>query len=427
MKRFADRANTHLANISIGIAVLGNLLLLAISVEANYGYSLGVSDVSPYIRLAITGALALVVLSRPIEMMRFVTDPFVFCMAAYICVGAGIGLFSNGLTYEFIRHGFAAITIIVAYLAGRASAAEIRDSNQSLIAWGWITAIFGVATFIACIPAMTYVAYSLSPAPLLFALDAGIASKSIALMALAGAIIALGNKRGVILAACAIIATALVRKWFPRAGLLPRLLVGFALTIGLTFATLYTIKVASSSATLAMWGEALPLPAFDRASRVIDALGGQAEMNSEQSGEAKPHEMTALDRFSSGRVSQLWGVLDEIDGSISTIIFGGGFGSSFTWSYWSDNLDALQQSRQFQVDFMPLWFLLTGGITFAIAIPSIIAWRLIQIYGTASSAGLGVGALFALGFSIDALLSFQPNAPLFWLFLGAFSLPPRRA
>lgn len=420
----------RMAVIALTTACLLHALGVAIIAEANYGYSLGAADVSPFIR-GLGTAVLVAVLSVAVWSTRTVTlDALTTALLAYLVVGGIVGLIYAGPTYEYFRHAFAAVTMLVAYACGIKFTREIVSLQNHIYFWAWITLAAGIAVVIYCIPAMKYSAFTLSPGPLLLSLEAGIARGSVFLSTLSGLVIVFGNKRAVLFGACVIVVILAMRR---AQGLSTVARTGAAAALCIPLYIAATGVAYITGKTLERVGFT-DLTLTSRAERVVRAIEeatpsppGVTTDLTPPSGASKavppPLEPTApwLERFSSARVTLAEGAIASVSQSWSRLLLGQGFGAVFTWRYWSDTRVAWVVATMSQIDIAPLWFLITAGVGFSILIPALIAWTMGRIVVVSLKQGLGVGALFVIGLSFDMLLSFSPNTALFWFLLGAYS------
>lgn len=426
-------------NIAISVGSIVNLFLVLLVGDANYGYSFGFEKFSPAIRVSATTALFILFVVTSLKNRFIKFDYFIVATGVYAINGIISGVFRFGFSYEFLRHTFGAATIFTAYLTGIALSDQIVKSSRALTTWAYITLAVTFLVFIACIPTMSSYAYSMSPASLLLTLDAGLRSSPL-LVALSAPIFILGNRRAIFLAVAIIISTMIVARFLKQKTLLSRCLATAALSC---------IIVLASNGAIVMVGtitkNILPnITVFERSERmagVFDTVekwvsasnspittleppsgiaGSSVKCDSKVPNASPETRMSSSDAFLSGRLSQAAAVMTTVNKTWLTTLIGPGFGSTYTWSYFSDNLCAMQVYTFSQADTAIVYFLLTGGVVFAVLLPLLIGLRVFGIFTDVSSGLTSIGALFVIGFAIDMFFSLQPNAPLFWMLLGAF-------
>lgn len=466
----SEKTGHYEAVIVISLASFVNAFLLLISAEANYGYQLGIAQFSPYVRFGATFGLIILFTIRFIKDRELKLDELFYIIIAYMILSCISGLLNNGPSYAYFRDMFAGVTIISSYACGVIYSSRILRAQGVIIKWAYVTLLLALGVLIWSIPTMDSSAYSLSPAPVFLVLDAGLNGASKWILVLLVPIILFSNKRVFILGVSAIIATVIVRKKASAWPIVSRTALGMIFT-GLVF-LIINFSILGVGVLVGQFSDgSRQTSVFERVNRVADVLGVPANESAEskvpnsidpvhpstrtsgrrpsKSGtvadqlnsspaeqpkgglseqvQAKERpQMTPLDRFTSGRFSQLDGILAENRSSTLRMLLGQGFGASYTWKYWSDNNNDWVVDRMTQVDMMPMSFLLTGGVVFATIVSLVVGWRLFIIYDYISASGVGIGGLFAIGFALDALFNFQANAPLFWLMMGAFSTAASR-
>lgn len=408
------------ANIAIGVAATVNIYLMLLVVDANYGYTLGFEVISPPLRLATTVCLAGCALWACWSRKTIRWDWLLVAFALYGVNGIVIGVVRYGFTYELVRHAFAAATMFASYAAGAALSEQITKASPVLTRWAWATLVVSLLVMIASIPAMIYSGYSLSPASLLLALDAGLNGHPW-LSALSAPVFLFGNRRAVLLAIGAMVATVIVARHLKERTILVRSIAGAVAAA----AVVVMLSIGMSGAGKLISTAGMEVATFERSDRMMALFKGLSGSKDGVAVAAADEQMGAGDSFVSGRISQAKGVLDAVDDSWVTLALGAGFGSFYDWTYWSNNLNAMQHYRFSQADTAPVYLLLTGGILFSALLTFFIGLRVFQIFSFTSSGGRAVGALFVIGFAIDMFFSLQPNAPLFWLLLGAFGFQAR--
>lgn len=397
-----------------------NIFLQVLVIDTNYGGALGFTALSPPIRMAATLTMIACGLASILISKRILVDALTVGLATYLALGIAVGLTREHATYEFARHVFAGTTMLAAYWCGISLRGTMID-EQLFKALAIATALAGVIALAISIPMMHGFGFTLSPSPTLVVLDALMHGSSKLLLLLWIPVLVFANRRAFFLAIAfmmSILITRRLLKGYPT----PVRWSATAVVTAATFAALIAATHVAGSVVARLGGED---QAFERAARMVGTVTAPTESAAPINDSAptstpaaeKPAEMTRMDKLLSGRISQGRAVLEAI--SLSPIL-GNGFGAQYTWRYWSDNLNSLQTVTLAQTDGMPFYFLLTNGIV-GLAIPLLIVAALASLFSRSLRGGMGIGALFVLGFAVDMMLTFQPNAHLFWLLLGFYS------
>lgn len=406
---------------------------------------MGITSISPPIRTFSLFLISIILVIKIIETKSINLDLIGILLLAYLFLGSLVGSLNNGINYEFIRHLFAAATMLISYWAGRFLSFEGPWVTAALRWWAWISVVAGVIAWVIAYRMINSAAFSMSPVSQILSLSVGLNTGSLFMFASALFLIAFGNKRDVILGAAAILAVTVVRRYLAEMNASLRLAAGTILTI--IFSLAIFLAVSHGTQLIAKISVPLPVNLAERSNRVIDFVD-----KSLQTEEQKPNSQNntqedkidsgikqhsdqgaeqfirpssfywTLEKLSSSRASLAISVYRAVNDSNIGLFFGKGFGASYEWTYWSDNLNAWQTIVHYQSDLMPFWFLLTSGIIMSTLIIGGIAWKIIQIFVYSTRNKVEIGALLVIGSSFGMLLSFQPNVPLFWLFLGSMAV-----
>lgn len=425
-------ASFHAAPIVLCLAGAVSVLAVLLSLEGAWSHDWGrehvpglLGEASKIFRgaalLAITGLLFLKLWQRG----GVVVDLLAVVLAIYTLSGLLLGLIWGNDFYIFGRHLFAALMILMSYWFGVVAAQEIRNQEKILYILGSI--------ILAAVPAIVFGMWNLLGAqistfgvsPLFLTLDAAVSSGRFWIAAICFLIIALSNKRAIVIGGCAIGAILIARQRLSRHRFLVRAAAATAITVVLYAGAVAFTKVVDLLVP-ALSGGKVSVAFSEKLARRMDSDGAPAaedllgeKVASSITSEGAENGFTALDYYTSARMAELVGSFGSISHNAVTLAVGRGFGSDYFWTAYSRNLDKQVSARLHQPDFLPTYFLLTGGIFFSLAISSLLAWGLIGLFARATLRQVAVGSLFVLGFSIDNLLSFQPNSPLFWIMLGA--------
>ena len=423
-----------------------NIYLIFLVVDANWGYSLGITAISPVLRAASITAIGAILVLQIIKTKALKLDFLVCVFLCYLVFGAVVGLIKNGPSYEFFRHLFAASTMLIAYWAGRFLIFEGVHIDKTLRIWARVSVAGGALAWVMAYKMILVSAFSMSPVSQFLPLSVGLTIGGFGLVALPVLMIAFGNKRDVILGAAAIFAVVFIRRYLANMNTGLRIFAGVVFSI--IFALLIFLVVAQSHQFIAKLGFA---NLAERSNRVMDFVGEEvrrdeelaANENDGSNESAGPKESAnlkgganydenvapliseatywRLEKLTSSRLSLAASVFTSVSESKLGLLLGKGFGGSYTWKYWSDNMEGWQEYVMYQSDLMPFWFFLTSGSVLAILLLGGIFCKLMDIFIYSTRNTVDIAALLVIGSSFGMLLSFQPNVPLFWLFLGSMS------
>ena len=141
--------------------------------------------------------------------------------------------------------------------------------------------------------------------------------------------------------------------------------------------------------------------------------------------QALPPFLEKLDAFSSVRIRSTYAAWQRISTSTTTVLFGSGFGSEYSFFYWSNAYNNWNKYDVKQPDTLTNYFALTGGVVWSCVIILMLLYKLTRIgISTLAKQPHIIGPLFVIAYSVEQFLSFVPNSPLFWLLLGALSAKP---
>lgn len=423
--------------IAISAGALVNIYLAFLVVDANTGYNTGIDAASPIVRAVSLFIIGFVLLWMIFKTQSLRLDFLVISLVAYIAFGSLVGFVRNGLSYEFFRHLFAAATMLSAYWAGRFLQFKGLHIDKTLRFWAWMSVAGGVLAWVIGYRTLENGAFSMSPVTQILPLSVSLTTGAAVMFALSLSMIAFGNKRDVIIGASILLSAVFVKKYFSYMNSVLRVFVGAISAVAISL--IIFIGVSQSTKMLTYLGVPLSGNLSERSNRVVDFFD-EEERDREKGtdgtkfgADAPPADLDSiywkLERFTSSRLSLATSVFNSVVDSKYGYIFGNGFGGSYYWRYWSNNNESWEEYVFHQTDLMPLWFFLTSGTFIALMVVGGVFWNLLSIFIYTSRVSIEIPALLVLGACFSMLLSFQPNVPLFWLFLGAMSTritPPKQ-
>lgn len=411
---FIDAKSASIAILAGGFV---QFYLMFLAIDSMMYYGIGIWRVSPIVRgaaLLIIGVLLL----RKLATSSIKYDALLATLIAYALVCSIVGITNDGAGYIFGRQLFAAITMIACYWLGlylQDISTKVKEFHAVAIATllGCIIFVFVAVATEKLGHAFTSLGASI---PLLFALDFSLIAGRIPLLLVCLAIILVTNLRMGVIGASIMIATYVCFRYLKRPAHKVLIAPVFAILLFVAFtgAILTIDKVGSIVAGYSV-GE--------RAHRTLDAITAMVPMHKgpDHVGNAKhPDIQEIMEHVSTNRLSQALAVFKAVNVSTPSLLLGLGFGSEYSWDYYSTYEKAWQHYVFHQTDMMAPYFLLTGGILFAVLVPVLIVWRMARVYLNMVPE-LKLGGLFVLGFGATMFFGFQPNVPLFWLLLGALS------
>jgi hypothetical protein len=416
-KSFAtiDQNTTRIAIYAGGLV---HVYLMVLAIDSMFVYGTGISLASPVIRSASLFVVILLLI-RQIATVRLKYDSLLLSLIAYMVCGTVIGLYLHNPSYPFGRHVFAGLTMICSYWLGLYLADSVNQDSRPFALISWTTLATCVFYLIIAGAAgqlgKPYTNLNGS-VPLLFSLDVVLQNGQIGLVIACVIIVLATNLRAGVMGMSIILGIAAVRRLVKNHSPYVRLISAGLLSVVLFGG--FTVLIYASNRLIA------ESPTFgERASRTMSLVGKilpKAIQPEIKAIDAKSNKTTAPDQAFSGRLGQAKAVYTSVKDGRGTLLFGSGFGGEYLWTYYSTYLGDQQYYTLHQTDLMTPYFLLTGGAVFAVSITLLFAWKMV-IVATLATAASKLGILFVIGFGATMFFGFQPNAPLFWMLLAAFS------
>mgnify|MGYP002393355069 CR=1 FL=1 len=299
------------------------------------------------------------------------------------------------------------------YLLGRCVGTKEFETKVLFAASIVALAAYSIGAILyALVPGLHSGAYSLQPNSANIALSTGIVLNNPYLAGWAMVIIAIGNKRAVLLGACLILTISIVERILahkPKTKWIIHLLLMAAI-----FPVLSTISIGAMT-SLSKMG----VPMLSVADRSISALETHAA-NDDVKLSINKEDYDQILHLTSGRhieVISVWRLLNQ--SPLGTLV-GAGFGSKFKMEYVSPADGSLVAFERDQADFLPAHVAMTSGLPVAIlmTLALIYFWlRLLPSSRTAKGSDLII-LLFFLGSLTDTGLGFNPTNPTTWAALG---------
>lgn len=388
-----ESAGVWLKTLLLVLSGIFALILIARAYEANVE-STTITSFSSLGR-AVVLVLAAVVLLYDCSKW----DSLGLTLAISCVVGLLVGFTRENDWATLGRHAFAGIFVPCLYTAGlNFTIAEKRlrvilGAFAWLYLWAFFLVFFNLASLLT--ESLGIVGYS--PGHLLLSLAVGLNRYSPLLAISSLVLIALGNKRGVLLGALCMIGF-----WF------------YVRQRRFRSATWLILGTATAAAAVFVGGYGLYL-LRENMSPDIPILSGALERVARF---FQPDE-EGLTYLSSARDTEFQGVRETLAAQPGGWLWGGGFGATYVNEYYSHFLESWQVSDRFQPDVILFYYLLTSGLPLALLIVGLVALRFWRIVHHTFVTGRNREVVFFLvAYFMDMVLSYQPNDPLFWLLLG---------
>lgn len=401
-------------NWLIYAACLLNLYLVVLMADSHHQFAWGTPALSGVLRGSVLILAAAFILQRADEIPR---DPIILALGAYAAAGVAIGLLNSNPLQGITRHLFAACFMVTVYWAGTLIDPRSIRLVKTLVVLAWVTATMYVVILIVAPRIIGLAGASLAPQPAMIIIATALGSASIPLLLIGFALVLVGNKRSFALGVCASVALAGTIK----SGVRPLWLKGVVLAVLFVLSLATYLLAAKYGAEL---GARFDLSFLSRIDGQLATVAARELAEPIRSGQTD-----FWTYITSGRNREFFAVLDTLDGSVAKWLFGAGFGATYEWTYYSWVMHKMTTVTHNQPDMVPSYFLMTGGIVFAIALIALIIWRVLQVAIFATSdrrIEVMVPALFVFGWAVDNFWSFAPNTGLFWLMLGFLTAQAQR-
>jgi hypothetical protein len=355
-------------------------------------------------------------------------DTFSIIILMVSVTGAIVGLFSQWDWSTYFRQGFQYGFLFAFYVFGRSlGSAELPRKPLSLFCVTVLIAYSLAIAIYAMTPGLHSGSYSYQPNLALLPLSSAISSGQIASSLLAIAVIAVGNKRAVLLGACLIVAIVCARaiaKRQPQRGAIFRYALIAVLWPAITFSSSFVISTLSSiGLPLLTVGDRFTTNSTFTSFEPAPSAAAQNERLIARA--TKESRVDPVLRFTSGRnieVAAIWRLL----GSTSPlgIVAGAGLGAKYEMVYTSPATYEHVRFWRDQADLLPIHVAMTSGVPLALAMFGVfILMNLRMLSKLQKQEGTAlVVLLYVLGSVPDTVLGFNPTNPIPWAALGFVSM-----
>jgi hypothetical protein len=403
------------ARLALAMAALTNVFLIFLAADANHSYLMGSQIVLPTVRIiAFFCMICLLTIHLHRDWVK--PDAFTILVLGYAAIGTALGLAFGNDRVLLVRHLFASLTIAGFYWLGMGMQRSLAVMLKDVKVWSWVTFAASLALYVILFPRLISAATtSATPTPLLLTLAVGLTSGPVWTAVLATLLIAIGNNRAALLGASVSLAIWIGTS-FSTSRVIARIMAVVILVPTLFLAmSFFVIGVNRIILNPITQPGGVPAVLSERLERVLDFLPDDQTSASPQKAAAPKN---VLDEYSSFRVLELKSVLNTLKKNALGPFFGSGFGATFEFTYYSEMLNAIQNSVRFQPDVAASYFLLTGGMLGAVVFLLLLHRLFFLSWGALSGAVRGPYVLFVLGYSISNMVGFVPNSPLIWLLMG---------